>query len=126
MKKNICSIEILLKYIGYLVDYSESVLSTVIISDNEYSSLFLESELFCKRIIESEIISPGLMEELIQAKLLKIDEEFSIKTYLKSLIKRNKYKYYSNNSELENQRRENLLLYRDRMKNIYDLVLSKA
>jgi len=125
MNESISSITTLLKYISYLVEYSDTILSSVIISENEYSSLRIESELFCKRVSECEIIPPGLKSELIQLKLLKVDEEFSLKTFMKSLFKRNKYKYVSTNSSFENQRRENLLLYRDHMQNIYSLISTK-
>lgn len=125
MEKNISSIEVLLKYIDFLIEYSESILSDIIISDEKYKGLLMESELFCDRVLNSKGIPDSVKSEFLRTKLPEIKQKFSIKDFLKSIfIKASSNQNYSD--DIENKRREYIQEYLNRMKNFYLLVKVKS
>jgi hypothetical protein len=125
MEKNLSSIEILLKYIDFIIEYSESILSDIIISDEKYKGLLMESELFCDRVLNSKGIPDSVKSEFLRTKLPEINQKFSIKDFLKSIfIKANSNQNYSD--VIENKRREYIQEYLNRMKNFYLLVKVKS
>lgn len=120
--KDINNPKILRKYIEYLSEYSDSIYSRLNITDNEYQSLFVESELFCKKLSEAKSLPPYLKSKLIELKLPKINEEFSFGTLLK--LKNRSYRNYAD--EIEFKRRENILRYKDQLNNILALIDTKS
>ena len=81
--KDINDPNVLKEYIGYLAELAESVLTHINITDNDYQSLFVESESLCKRVAESNKIPPSLKSELGKLKLPKIKGEFTFWSFLK-------------------------------------------
>jgi hypothetical protein len=123
---DINNLNILKKYIEYLVDLTGSTFSKPIITDNDYQSLLIESELFCKRVSGSNFITPGLQTKLLSNRLAKINEEFSFRGTLRALnIWKTKRESYFD-SGLETKRRENILKYKEQMNNLLLLIDAKS
>ena len=119
--KNIDDPIILKKYIEYLAEMAESIFSHLHITDNDYQSLFIESELFCKRVLKSKKLPSGLKTQLMEMRLPGMSKEFSILSLLK--LRRYKYRF---NDEFELKRRENILRYKERLNNLRLLIEAKS
>lgn len=124
--KDINNLNVLKKYIEYLVDFTGSIFSKPIITDNDYRSLLIESELFCKRVSESNFISPGLKTKLLSIRLAKINKEFSGRGILRALYIWKSRRESDFDSGLETKRRENILKYKEQMNNLLLLINAKS
>ena len=112
---------VLKEYIEYLAEMADSIFEHSQITDNDYQSLFIESKVFCKRVSEANKLPSGLKTKFTELRLPKMDKEFSFWSILK--LKRYKYRY---NDEFDRKRRENILRFKDRLKNILLLIEAKS
>lgn len=117
---------ILIKYIKYLIDYADSVISQKVITENDYFNLMNESELFCKRISKSSFIVPKIKAELLNIRLPKVTREFSFQGVLRAFKRQSMYEDYQFDNDLEIRKRGNILNYKERMSNFLDLIIMKS
>jgi hypothetical protein len=120
--KDINNPNVLKEYLEYLTEFADSIYSHLLITDNDYHSLFIESELFCKKVSEANSLPINLKIKLLELKLPKINEEFS----LWSLLKLKRRSFSKTDNELEYKRRENILRYKDQLNNLLLFVDAKS
>ena len=120
--KDINNPNVLKEYLEYLAGFADSIYSHLHITDNDYQSLFIESELFCKKVSEANSLPQKLKAKLIELKLPKINAEFS----LSSLLKLNRKSFSKTDDEFEFKRRENILRYKAQLNNLLLLMDVKS
>jgi len=120
--KDINELKVLKEYLDYLVELADSIYSHSNITDNDYQSLFVESELFCKRILNANSLPSSLRTQLLELKLPKMKEEFSLWHALKLMKKRDR----NHNDKFEIKRRENILIFKERLNGLLLLINAKS
>ena len=120
--KDINQPKVLREYLEYLAGLANLVYSHINITDNDYQSLFIESELFYKRILNANNLPASVRTKLLELKLPKMKQEFSLWSALKLVKKRNSN--YDDKFEL--RRRENILTFRDQLNNLLLLIDAKS
>ena len=121
------SIDTFVKYIEYLIDYADMIYSQETLTENNYIALWKEVNLFHKRISVSEIIPDTIKSELLKIKLPQTKKEFSIA----GIIRLYYYKLLpqlenSIDKKIENQLRENVKDFRNRLDNIFYIIKVKS
>ncbi len=127
MSKEISNVNGLIKYLEYLIDYSDFIYSQNILTDDLYNDLKKEAKAFNDKVSNSGFIPPLLKNELLDTVVLEKYEKQSLIGLLFFLFKKLlNVRYESNYDDVRNERRENILEYRNRLDNIYKAILVKS
>lgn len=117
------SANMLVKYIKYLIDYSDLISSQQDTLDNSYTSLINEINLFHIRVQNADFIPTNIKTELLNINLPKEKEKFSFTNLFRSRISNYSYDY---EEESRNKMLKNIIELKDHLENIYDLLLVKV
>ena len=123
----ISNVDLLIKYLIYLIDYADLIYSQKMLSENSYTSLQVEIELFHSRVKNSSFIPNAIKTELSKIKLPSIKKEFSRQGIFRSLYLRWVLRSVTLIDEkIENQLRTNVKEFRDRLENFFSLIKAKS
>jgi len=123
----ISNLDLLIKYLIYLIDYADLIYSQKMLSENNYTSLQVEIELFHSRVKNSSFIPNAIKTELSKIKLPSIKKEFSRQGIFRSLYLRWVLRSVTLIDEkIENQLRTNVKEFRDRLENFFSLIKAKS
>ncbi len=116
----------LIKYLLYLIDFSDLIYSQNKITNNDYKNLQNEVKNFQQKINNSQFIPPLLKNELTKINLMNKKKDFSFKELLYTIFINFFVENYSSDENFEKQRRESILNYRNCLDNIYKILLVKS
>ena len=124
--KGITTLDSFVKYVTYLIDFANLIYEQETLTENNYISLWKETNLFHKRISVSEIIPGTIKSELLKIKLPQTKKEFS----LTGIIRFYFYKLLpqmdnSIDEKIERILRKNVKEFRDRLENIFCIIKTK-
>ena len=117
------STSMLVKYIKYLVDYSDLIASQQESLDNSYTSLINEINLFHTRVQNSDFIPTNIKTELLNINLPQNKDKFSFANLFRLNIFNNRHEY---EEESRNKMLENIIELKDHLENIFDLLAVKV
>ena len=123
---NITDSKTLIKYLKYLIDFADTSLSQDYVTDNSYSSLKIEADLFNTRISNSSYFQSKLKKEISSIKLPEIMKEYSFLNTIRVFSKWIRYNSRDIDDKVQSKRRENILEFRNRLNNIYELMIAKS
>ncbi len=113
----------LVKYIKYLIDYSDLITSQQDTLDNSYTSLTYEIKLFHTKVQNSDFIPTNIKTELLNINLPQVKDQFSIFNLFRSRISNNGYGY---EEEFRDKMLKNIIELKDHLENILDLLSAKV
>jgi hypothetical protein len=117
------STKTLVKYIKYLIDYSDLISSQQDTLDNSYTSLTNEINLFHTRVQNTDFIPPNIKTELLNIKLPQVKDSYSSTNLFRFRIP--SYNRFGYEEEFRNKMLKNILEFKDHLENIFDLLSAK-
>ena len=117
------SANMLVKYIKYLIDYSDLISSEQDTLDNSYTSLTNEINLFHTRVQNADFIPTNIKTELLNINLPQHKDKFSFANLFRLHISNNRYEY---EEESRNKMLKNIIELKDHLENIFDLLSVKV
>ena len=117
------SANMLVKYIKYLIDYSDLIASQQDTLDNSYTSLTNEINLFHTRVQNTDFIPTNIKTELLNINLPQVKDQFSIFNLFRSRISNNRN---GDEEEFRNKMLKNIIELKDHLENIFDLLSVKV
>ena len=127
MVKDISNVSSLIKYLEYLLDYSDLIYSQNDLTENLYRGLKKETQVFHDMVDNAEFIPPLLKGELLKIMIKEKYKNSSWFKFSKYLYRKFLFwKYESSYEDIKSERRGNIKEYRDRLENIYKAILVKS